>query len=92
MPDRKINFCSKLPLKLFPATVADADIGSLKFFHTLFDTYLDHMLAKFKPNRNVLNVQNVDVFSLTKTGIFETIHWQSVDAILQDVSVAETIV
>ena len=34
-----------LALKLFPATVANADIGSLKSLHTLFDKYLDHMLV-----------------------------------------------
>ena len=27
---------------------ADADIGSLKSLHTLFDKYLDHMLVKFE--------------------------------------------
>ena len=26
-------------------TIADADIGSLKPLHTLFDKYLDHMLV-----------------------------------------------
>ena len=35
MPDRKINFFALyLPLKLFGATVANADIGSLKSLHT----------------------------------------------------------
>ena len=29
-------------------TIADADIGSLKSLHTLFDKYLDHMLVKFE--------------------------------------------
>ena len=32
MPDRKINFCSKL--KLFRATIANADIESLKSLDT----------------------------------------------------------
>ena len=45
-PDRKSIFAVNLPLKLFPATV-NADIGSLKSLHTLFDKYLDHMLVKF---------------------------------------------
>ena len=45
-------------LKLFGATVENADTASLKFLHTLFDTYLDHKLAKFEPNRMVQNVQN----------------------------------
>ena len=34
MPYRKIIFAVNLPLKLFRATVANADIGSLKSFHT----------------------------------------------------------
>ena len=29
-----------------PYHIADADIGSLKSLHTLFDKYLDHMLVK----------------------------------------------
>ena len=28
--------------------IADADIGSLKSLHTIFDKYLDHMLVKFE--------------------------------------------
>ena len=39
-----VNF----PLKLFPATVANDDIGSRKSLHTLFDKYLDHMLVEFE--------------------------------------------
>ena len=41
---------SNLPLKLFPATVANADIDSLKSLHTLFGKHLDHMLVKFEQN------------------------------------------
>ena len=37
-----------LSFKLLRATVANADIGNLKSLHSLFDTYLDHMLAKFE--------------------------------------------
>ena len=33
--------------------VANADTGSLKSLHTLFDTYQDLMLAKFESNRLV---------------------------------------
>ena len=29
-------------------TIVDADIGSLKSLHTLYDKYLDHMLVKFE--------------------------------------------
>ena len=69
IPERKINFCSKFAVKLFPATVANADIVSLKSLHTLFDKYLDHMLwiwtKLYGPN-------------YTKYWAF----WQSVDAIL----------
>ena len=45
IPDRKINFCSKFAVKTLPVTVANADIGSLKSLHTLFDKFLDHMLV-----------------------------------------------
>ena len=43
-----VIFAVKFSLKLSPATVANADIGSLKSLHTLFDKYLDHMLKKFE--------------------------------------------
>ena len=39
--------------RAFHVTIADADIGSLKSLRTLFDTYLDYMLAKFEQNRMV---------------------------------------
>ena len=55
----KSIFAVSLPLKLFLATVANTYIGSLKSLHTLFDTYLDHMLVIFEPNRFVRNVHNV---------------------------------
>ena len=45
----KIDF----PIRYFMLPVADADIGSPKSLHTLFDKYLDHMLVKFKQNRMV---------------------------------------
>ena len=34
--------------RAFYVTVSDADIGSLKSLYTLFDKYLDYMLAKFE--------------------------------------------
>ena len=40
-----------LPLILFHAAVANSNTGSRNYLHTLFDTYLDHVIAKFKPNR-----------------------------------------
>ena len=64
MSDRKNHFCSKIAVKkLFRATVVNADTGSLKSLHTLFDTHLDYVLAKFKPNRMVRIIQNFELFS-----------------------------
>ena len=57
-PIGKSIFGVNLPLKLFRASVANANTESLKSLHILFDTYLDYMLAKFEPNRIVRNVQN----------------------------------
>ena len=49
MPDRKIIFAVNLQLKLFPATVANTDIGSLKSLHdTFLKNCLYHMLVKFE--------------------------------------------
>ena len=42
--------------RIFYVTITDADIGSLKFLHTLFDQYLDHMLVKFEQNRTVQTI------------------------------------
>ena len=81
-----------MPLKLFPATIANADIGSLKSLHTLFDKYLDHMLVKFEQNRMVQITRNLELFAKKKNQVYENHFWQSVDAILENVSVAETIV
>ena len=62
MSDRKINFCCKFAIKKLRTTIINADIGSLKSLYTLFDTYLDHMQAKFKLNRMIQNVQNFEPF------------------------------
>ena len=43
----KSIFAVNFPLNHFSATAANAYIGSLKSLHKLFDTYLDHMPAKF---------------------------------------------
>ena len=40
----------------------DADIGSVKSLHTLFDKYLDHILVKFEQNRIVRTIKNVVLF------------------------------
>ena len=61
MCDLKTNFCSKFAIKTFRATIANADTGILKSLCTLFDTYLNHILAKFEPNRMVQNVQKFEV-------------------------------
>ena len=56
------------------------------------------MLVKFEPNRMVWNEQNLEPFDKKtkqnkqkKKRVFQNYFWQSVDAILQDASVAETI-
>ena len=74
--------------RAFHVTIADADIGSLKSLHTLFDKYLDHMLVKYEQNRTVQAIQNFVLFDKKMINNF----WQSVDAILEDVYVTETIV
>ena len=48
--------------RAFYVTIADADIGTLKSLHTLFDMYLDHMLVKFEQNRVVRTIQNFVLF------------------------------
>ena len=50
------SFNSKFTAKIdcdraFYLLFADADIGSLKSLHTLFDKYLDLMLVEFEQNR-----------------------------------------
>ena len=49
----KIDFLGRA----FYYTIADADIGSIKSLHTLFDKFVDHMLVKFEQNRMVQTVQ-----------------------------------
>ena len=51
-PIGKSIFAVNLTLKLLRATVANTDIGSLKFLHTLLDTYLDYVLMQFKQRTN----------------------------------------
>ena len=62
----KSIFVVNFPLKLLGVTVANADTGSLKSLHTIFDIYLDHILAQFQPNRMVKNV-NFELFEKKKT-------------------------
>ena len=40
------NYCKQtISDRVFYVTIADADVGSLKSLHTIFDKYLDHMLV-----------------------------------------------
>ena len=57
------NFNDKFLQKIiFRSGIVDADIGSLKSLHTLFDKLLDHMLVKFEQNRMVRTVHNFELF------------------------------
>ena len=58
----KTNFCSKFSIKTLPYYRCKCRIESLKSLYTFFDTYLDHLLAKFEPNRTVQNVKNFELF------------------------------
>ena len=68
MPDRKSIFAVNLPLKLFRATVANADIGSLKSLHKFLYKCLYHMLVKFDQNRMVQTTRNFELFDKKKPG------------------------
>ena len=48
--------------RVFYITIANANIGSLKSLHTLFDKYLDHTLVKFEQYRMVRTLQNFELF------------------------------
>ena len=85
---RQIYYKNWFSDRVFYANIDDADIRSLKSLNTLFGKYLDHMLVKFEQNRIVRTIQNFEQFVKKMVNHF----WQSVDAILEDVSVTETIV
>ena len=51
-----------LPLKLTPATITNANIGSIKSLHTLFDKHLDNILVKFEQNRMARTTRNFEIF------------------------------
>ena len=57
--------------------ITDADIGSLKSLHTLFEKYLDHMLVKFEQNHLIRNIQNFELLGKKMINHF----WESIDAI-----------
>ena len=73
-PIGKSIFAVNLLLKLSPATVANADIGSLTTLHTLLDRYLDHMLVKCE--RNCMVQTTRDFYFLN---FFFNQFWQSAD-------------
>ena len=58
--DRKILFI--FHLYVAQNTFFRATIESLKFLHTLFDKYWDHMLVKFEQNRMTWTVYNFELF------------------------------
>ena len=68
-PIRKSIFAVNLPLKLFPATIANADIASLKSLQIFLRKYLYHMLVKFEQNRIVETTRNFKL--LTKKHVFK---------------------
>ena len=68
-PSEKTIFAVNLLLKLFPATVANADIESLKTLHTLFDKYLNPMVVQFGQNYMVQTTRNLDL----KNGFLKTV-------------------
>ena len=55
-----------MPLKHFRATVANADIGSLKSLYTFLKKCLFHMLVKFEQNRLVQTTRNFELFDKNK--------------------------
>ena len=71
-PIGKSIFAVNLPLKLFRATVANADIGSLKSLHTFLKKCLYHMPVKSERNRMVQTTRNFELFD-KKPGFFITI-------------------
>ena len=79
-------------MKFFPATVANADIGSLKSLHTFLKNCLFHIPVKIEQSRMVETTQNFELFDIKKKQFFKNHFWQSADTILEDVPGVETIV
>ena len=90
-------FTVNLPLKLFRATVANADIESPKSLHTFLKMFVPQA-SEIWTNSYGQNRQNYTNFwpfwqkMFCFVFVFLNHFWQSVDAILEDVSVAETII
>ena len=78
-------------LKLFSATVANANIGSLQSLHTFLYKCLYHLLVKFEQNRMVKSTQNFHLGGGDKKPGFKNLFWQSADAILEDLSATVTL-
>ena len=84
-------FTVNFPLKLYRATVANADTGNLQSLRTF-------ILVRIWTTcwRNLNQIVSFEMFKiwgfLTKTRVFFKHFKQSIDAILQDVSVAETVI
>ena len=53
--------------------IADANIGSVKSRHALFDKYLDHMLVKFEQNCMIRTIQNFVLFDKNCLTIFDKV-------------------
>ena len=60
----KLFFAVNLPLKLSPATVANADTGS---------QYFAHMLVKFEQNCMVQTTRNFELFDTHKKRVLKII-------------------
>ena len=58
---------------MFYIIINDADIGSLKSLHTLFDKYSDHMLVTFEQNRMLQTIQNFVLFDKKWLIIFDNV-------------------
>ena len=88
-PIGKSIFAVNLPSKVFRATVTNVDIGSLSFsIHSLQNVC---STCKWNLNKIVWSKLHEILSFLRKTEFFYNHFWQSVDAILEDVSVAEPI-
>ena len=74
--------------RAFYVTIADADIGSLKSLHTLFDKVFGPHAGRIWTKSYGPNYTEFWAFWQKMVYHF----WQSIDAILEDVSVTETIV
>ena len=83
---REICFKNSFSDRIFYVTIFDIDNERQKSLHTLFDKYLDHMLVNFEQNRTIWTAHFF--FFGKKVHLFS----QSIDAILEDVSVTEIII